>query len=102
MKIGNFTLLHDNVMLFPIPKNVKTAAGIILKDNIDATAPIEGFVVGAGPGKLKKNGDLIPMQVKIGDRVIFVRSSAREVKHEGDVFLVVPVSEVLCVVNKTE
>lgn len=96
---ANFTLLHDLVMIFPTVKQTKTTAGIIIKENIDATAPIQGFVVGAGPGKLNKNGELIPMQVAVGDRVIFVRNAAREVKYAGDTFLVVPTSEVLCKIN---
>lgn len=91
-----FTMLHDLVMVFPLAKAKTTSAGIIIKESIDATAPIEGFIVGAGPGKLDKNGNLIPMPVKAGDKIIFVTGSARPVKRDGDTFLVVPVSEILC------
>ena len=96
---SNFTLLHDLVMIFPTVKVTKTAAGIIVKENIDATAPIKGVVLAVGPGKLDKKGELIPMPVTVGDQVIFVRNAAREIKHDGDVFLVVPISEVLCKVD---
>jgi chaperonin GroES len=96
---SNFTLLHDKVMIYPIPKTTKTAAGIIVTEKMDPTAPLDGIVVAAGPGRLDKNDILIPMPVKAGDRVIFIRNAAKEIKHSGDTFLVVPVSEILCIVD---
>jgi len=96
---SNFTMLHDKVMIFPIPKTTKTAGGIIVTEKLDPTAPIDGVVVAAGPGRLDKNDNLIPMPVKAGDRVIFVQNSAKEVKQGSDMFFVVPVSEILCKVE---
>lgn len=94
-----YKIMHDYVMLFPTAKPKTTAAGIILKEQIDATAPIEGFVVGVGPGRPDKKGEIQPMPVKAGDKVIFIGNSGKVVKHDGDVFIVVPVSEILCTIN---
>ena len=96
---SNFTLLHDLVMIFPTERAKKTEGGIIIKENIDPTAPVEGIVVAVGPGKLNKKEELIPVGLQVKDRVIFVRNAAKEIKYAGDVFLVVPVSEVLCKVT---
>ena len=95
---ANFTIMHDYVMLFPLAK-AKNVSGIIIKESIDATAPIEGYVVGVGPGKPNKNGDIIPLSVKTGDRVIFIGNAGKIVQHEGDKFIVVPMSEILCKID---
>lgn len=96
----NFNLLHDLVMILPTEKQQKTAAGIILTKAIDATAPVEGLVLTTGPGKRDKKDNLIPMQVKAGDKVIFMRNAAKEVKYSGDTLLVISISEVLCTVDQ--
>lgn len=98
----NFTMLHDKVMIYPLPKTKKTPGGIIITEKIDPTAPVDGVIVSTGPGRLDKNDKLIPMSVKVGDRVIFVTNAAKEVKQGADTFLVVPISEVLCIVDINE
>ena len=96
----NFELLHDLVMIYPMPSTSKTAGGLIVTEKMDPTAPVDGVVVSAGPGRLNKQDILIPMPVSVGDRVIFVKNNAKEIKHGGDTFLVVPTAEILCKVLK--
>lgn len=95
---ANFTLLHDLVMIYPIAKPKKTESGIYIPDVVEKndTAPIEGLVLAVGPGKADKKGDVVPLPVEAGDRVMFVKNAARVVTHSGESFLVVPISEVLC------
>ena len=92
----NFTLMHDYVMVYPVAKSKTTTNGIIITERTDPTAPIEGFVVGVGPGKQNVKGEMVPILVQAGDRVIFIGNAGKIVKHEGDSFIVVPVSEILC------
>src|ERR1017187_7707931 len=91
----NFTLLRDLVMVFPIKAKQKSEAGILIICS-DPNAPIEGFVIATGPGVHDKRGKLIPVPVKVGDRIIFVKNEAKEIKHEGDTFLIIPSAEILC------
>jgi chaperonin GroES len=95
---ANFVLLHDLVMLYPIAKTTKTASGLIIPAIVEKndTAPIEGIVLAVGPGKADKKGEIVPLPVKAGDRVVFVKNAARVVTHDGESFLVVPISEILC------
>lgn len=98
---SNFTLLHDLVMIFPISPKMETESGIILHKSVEknSTAPVQGMVIACGPGINDKKGNLIPMPVEVGDRVIFVKNAAKEIKYAGDTFLVVPTSEILCKVQ---
>lgn len=97
----SFTLLHDLVMIFPISPKKTTESGIIIHDSVEknSTAPVQGMVIACGPGRLDKRDNLIPMPVEVGDRVIFVKNAAKEIKYAGDTFLVVPTSEILCKVS---
>jgi len=95
---ANFTLLHDLVMIWPIPRPKKTESGIEFIEGA-ISGPIEGLVLAVGPGKVNKRDELVPLPLKAGDKVVFVAQSAREVKQGKDSFLVVPISEVLCKVN---
>lgn len=91
----NFTMLRDLVMIYPVQAKAQTETGLIVTC-IDKTAPQEGFVVAVGPGDTDKKGRFIPVELQQGDRVIFTKTGARELKYEKDVFYVVPVGEVLC------
>ena len=91
----NFTMLRDLVMIYPITAKVQAETGIIVTA-LDKTAPQEGVVVAVGPGDTDKKGRFIPVELKPGDRVIFVKVGARELTYEKDVFFVVPATEVLC------
>jgi len=94
---SNFTLLHDLVMIFPIKQPQKTSSGLVLPDTMDATSPVEGLVLEVGPGKINpKTGDVVPVPLQKGDRVFFVKHEGKVIKHSGDTFLVVPVTDILC------
>ena len=95
----NFTLLHDLVMILPVAAIKKTESGLIIPEKEDSTAPSQGFVVACGPGKSNKSGDIVRLEVSVGDRVIFMKNAAKEIKSTGETFLIVPISEVLCKIN---
>ena len=79
--------LHDRVIVKRLDTERKTASGIVIPDNA-AEKPDQGEVVAVGPGKKDDNGKLIPVDLKVGDRVLFGKYSGQAVKVEGDELLV--------------
>ena len=74
--------LHDRVIIKRLEEERKTASGIVIPDTA-AEKPSQGEVVHVGPGKTDDNGKLVPMGVKVGDRVLFGKYSGQEFKLEG-------------------
>ena len=90
----NFTPLHDRVLVRRIESDEKTAGGLIIPDSAKEK-PAEGEVVSVGEGARKDNGDLIPMAVKAGDKVLFGKWSGTEVKIDGEDMLIMKESDIL-------
>ncbi len=95
-----FRPLHDRVVVTRIDAEEKTTGGIIIPDTAKEK-PQEGRVVAIGPGGRDENGKLIPIDVKIGDRVLFGKWSGTEVKIDGVEYLIMKESDVMGVVDET-
>jgi chaperonin GroES len=96
----HFRPLHDRVLVRRIDAEEKTAGGIIIPDTAKEK-PQEGEIVAAGPGARNEQGQLIPIDVKPGDRVLFGKWSGTEVKIDGQDYLIMKESDLLGVVDKT-
>jgi len=96
----HFRPLHDRVLVRRIDAEEKTAGGIIIPDTAKEK-PQEGEIVAAGPGARNEQGQLIPIDVKSGDRVLFGKWSGTEVKIDGQDYLIMKESDLLGVVNNT-
>ena len=96
----HFRPLHDRVVVRRIDAEEKTAGGIIVPDTAKEK-PQEGEIVAAGPGARNEQGQLVPLDVKPGDRVLFGKWSGTEVKIEGQDLLIMKESDLLAVVEKT-
>ena len=96
----HFRPLHDRVLVRRIEAEEKTAGGIIIPDTAKEK-PQEGEIVAAGPGGRNEQGQLIPIDVKPGDRVLFGKWSGTEVKIDGQDYLIMKESDLLGVVDKT-
>jgi chaperonin GroES len=96
-----FRPLHDRVVVRRIDAEEKSAGGIIIPDTAKEK-PQEGEIVAAGPGARNEQGQLIPIDVKAGDRVLFGKWSGTEVKIDGQDYLIMKESDLLGVVDKTE
>jgi chaperonin GroES len=94
-----FRPLHDRVLVRRIDAEEKTAGGIIIPDTAKEK-PQEGEIVAAGPGARNEQGQLVPIDVKPGDRVLFGKWSGTEVKFEGQDYLIMKESDLLGVVEK--
>ncbi len=94
----NLKPLGDRIVVKPVEREEKTKSGIVLPDTAKEK-PQEGEVVAVGPGKYEK-GERVPMEVKVGDRVIYSKYGGTEVKIEGEEYLILNQSEVLAIVSK--
>ncbi len=90
--------LQDRVLVLRTEKDEKTAGGIIIPDTAKEK-PQEGKVVAAGPGKRDKDGTLVPLDVKKGDRILFTRYAGNEVKIDGVEHLIMREDDILGVIE---
>jgi len=97
----HFRPLHDRVVVRRIDADQKTQGGIIIPDTVQEK-PQEGEVIAVGPGARNDRGDLIPVELKAGDRVLFGKWSGTEVKIDGKDLLIMKETDVLGVVEKTD
>ena len=93
-----FRPLHDRVLVRRLEGEEKTAGGIIIPDTAKEK-PMEGEVVAVGPGARSEDGKLHPLDVKIGDRILFGKWSGTEVKIEGTEYLILKESDVMGVID---
>src|ERR1700750_1952172 len=94
----HFRPLHDRVVVRRIEGEEKTAGGIIIPDTAKEK-PIEGEVVAAGPGVRNERGELVSLDLKAGDRVLFGKWSGTEFKIDGEELLIMKESDVMGVVE---
>lgn len=92
-----FRPLHDRVVVRRVDSEEKTAGGIIIPDTAKEK-PQEGEVVAIGNGARKDSGELIPIDVKEGDRVLFGKWSGTEVKIDGEDLLIMKESDIMGVI----
>jgi chaperonin GroES len=95
----HFRPLHDRVVVRRIDAEEKTAGGIIIPDTAKEK-PQEGEIVAAGPGARNEKGELIPLDVKVGDRILFGKWSGSEVKIDGEDLLIMKESDILGILDK--
>jgi len=91
--------LHDRVIVKRIEEEEKTKGGIIIPDTAKEK-PQQGEVIAVGPGGRDESGKLIPIDLKVGDRVLFGKWSGTEVTIDGDKILIMQESDILGVVTK--
>jgi chaperonin GroES len=96
-----FSPLHDRVLVRRIEGDEKTAGGLIIPDSAKEK-PQEGEIVAVGTGERNDSGDLIPMSVKAGDRILFGKWSGTEIKLDGEDLLIMKESDILGVITKSK
>jgi chaperonin GroES len=94
----NFKPLHDRVLVRRIESEAKTAGGLIIPDSAKEK-PQEGEVISCGDGARKDSGELIPMGVKSGDKILFGKWSGTEVKINGEDLLIMKESDILGIIT---
>ncbi|MDD3284334.1 MAG: co-chaperone GroES [Patescibacteria group bacterium] len=91
--------IFDNIVVKKIEETETTKSGIIMPDTIDKEKPQKGEVVAVGSGKISLEGKTIPMELKIGDRVLFRKYSPDEIKIDGEEYLVMTQSDVIAILE---
>ncbi|NQW70850.1 MAG: co-chaperone GroES [Betaproteobacteria bacterium] len=90
--------LHDRVIVKRIDSETKTSSGIVIPDSA-AEKPDQGEILAVGPGKKNDKGELSPVDVKVGDRVLFGKYSGQTVKVDGEELLVMKEEDLFAVVQ---
>ena len=93
-----FRPLHDRVVVRRLKAEEKTAGGIIIPDTA-AEKPMEGEVLSVGPGVRNEAGQLVALDVKAGDRILFGKWSGTEVKIDGEELLIMKESDILGILD---
>src|SRR5690606_8549702 len=96
-----FRPLHDRVVVRRIEADEKTAGGIIIPDTAKEK-PQEGEIVAVGPGARNEKGELVALEVKTGDRVLFAKWSGTEVRINGEDLLIMKESDILGIIESAE
>ena len=95
-----FRPLHDRVVVTRIDAEDKTPSGIIIPDTVKEK-PSQGQVISVGPGGRDEAGKITPIDLKVGDRVLFGKWSGTEVKIEGVEYLIMKESDIMGVIEET-
>jgi len=90
----NIRPLQDRIIVKRLEEEEKTAGGIIIPDAAKEK-PMQGEVVAAGKGKVNENGKVNPLDVKVGDKILFGKYAGTEVKLDGDEYLIMREDDVL-------
>ena len=91
--------LEDRIVIRQVEAEQTTASGLVIPDTAKEK-PQEGEVIAVGPGRVDDNGNRIPVDVKVGDVVIYSRYAGTEVKYEGQEFQILSSRDVLAVVER--
>jgi len=91
--------LQDRIIVKRIKEEEKTKGGIIIPETAKEK-PSEGEIVAVGKGKVLENGTVLPLDVKVGDRILFSRYGGAEVKIEGEEHLIMREDDILGVIEK--
>ena len=94
-----FRPLHDRVLVKRVEEENKTKGGIIIPDTAKEK-PMQGEVLAVGPGARDERGELVPLDVKPGDRILFGKWSGTEVRMDGEELLIMKESDVMGIVEE--
>ena len=97
--MASFRPLHDRVVVKRVKEEEKTKGGIIIPDTAQEK-PQEGEVIAVGPGARDEDGERIPLDVKVGDRILFGKWSGTEVKIDGEELLIMKESDIMGVIEQ--
>jgi chaperonin GroES len=95
----NIKPLQDRAVVRRLEEERTTAGGIVIPDSA-AEKPIRGEVVAVGKGKVLENGEVRPMEVKVGDKVLFGKYAGTEIKIDGQEYVVMREDDIIAVLDK--
>src|SRR6188768_2853866 len=90
--------LEDRIVIKQVEAEQTTASGLVIPDTAKEK-PQEGEVLSVGPGRIDDNGNRVPLDVKVGDKVIYTKYGGTEIKYGGDEYLILSARDVLAVIG---
>ena len=94
----NIRPLADRVVVKPLPAEEKTKGGLVIPDTAKER-PQQGEVVAVGPGRITEDGKKLPMEVKVGDKVLYGKYAGTEISIDGEEYLIMRESDILAVLD---
>ena len=95
----NIKPLSDHVVIEPLKQEEKTKSGILLPDTAEKERPEQGKIVAVGPGKTTEDGKTIPLELKVGDVVLFTKYGPNEVKIDEKEYLIAKAEDILAILE---
>lgn len=89
----------NHLVLKPVDQETTTASGIIIPETVDKERPEKGEVLAVGPGKIQENGQRAPIDVTVGQTVIFKKYAPDEFEIDGKKFLIITAEDVMAVIE---
>ena len=91
--------LEDRIVVKAVEAETTTASGLVIPDTAKEK-PQEGEVLAVGPGRVDDNGNRVPLDVAVGDKVIYSKYGGTEVKYDGEEYLILSARDILAIVTK--
>jgi len=91
--------LSEHILIEPIKEEEKTKSGILLPQTAEKERPEQGNVIAVGSGKKTDDGKIIPLEVKVGDRVLFTKYGPNEIKVDDKEYLIAKEDDILAVIE---
>jgi len=95
----NLTPLHDRVVIKPSEPDEVTKGGILIPDTAKEK-PLQGVIVAVGKGKITEEGNHLPLQVKVNDKVLYGKFAGTEINIDGDEYLMMRESDIFAIINE--
>jgi chaperonin GroES len=95
----NIKPLSDHILIEPIKGEEKTKSGILLPETADKEKPEQGKVVAVGPGKRNEDGKLLPVEIRVGQKVLFNKYGPNEIKVGDKEYLIAKEEDILAVID---
>ncbi|MFH1656857.1 MAG: co-chaperone GroES [bacterium] len=95
----NIKPLSDHILIEPLAREEKTKSGILLPDTAEKERPEQGKVIAVGTGKRTDSGELMPLEVKAGDTVLFTKYGPSEIKIEEKEYLIAKEEDILAILE---
>lgn len=100
--VNDIKPLGDRVLVRPISREEKTDSGIIIPDTATKEKPEQGEVVAVGLGEINEKGERMPIEVSVGQMVMFTKYSPNEIDVEGEQLLVIRQKDILAIIDKVK
>lgn len=95
----NIKPLSDHILVEPIKEEEKTKAGILLPETVEKERPEQGKVIAVGPGRKTNAGKIIPIDINVGDKILFTKYSPSEIKVDGKEYLILKQEDILAIME---